>query len=47
VSPVVVINSFSAVIAVILSVILLKEKLSVHQIVGVFLGISGVVLVTI
>ena len=47
VSPIVVINSFSAVIAVVLSMVLLAEKLSVRQIIGVFLGISGVVLVSI
>jgi transporter family protein len=47
VSPIVVINTFSAAIAVILSVILLKEKLSVTQILGVIMGISGVVLVSL
>jgi len=47
VSTVVIINSFSAIVAVILSVALLKEKLTVTQIVGVAMGISGVILVTI
>ena len=47
VSTVVIINSFNAVIAVILASILLHEKLSPIQITGVFLGISGVILVTI
>jgi uncharacterized membrane protein len=47
VSTVVIINSFSAVVAVLLSVILLTEKLSITQIIGVILGISGVILVSI
>jgi bacterial/archaeal transporter family protein len=47
VSTVVIINSFNAVIAVLLAVVLLKEHLTVTQIAGVILGISGVILVTI
>jgi len=47
VSTVVIINSFSAVVAVLLSIVLLRERLSYTQIVGVVLGISGVILVTI
>lgn len=47
VNTVVIINSFSAVVAVILAVVLLRERLSVTQIIGVFFGISGVILVTI
>jgi transporter family protein len=47
VSTVVIINSFSAAIAVVLSVVLLKEHLTLTQIIGVFMGIGGVILVTI
>jgi transporter family protein len=47
VNTVVVINSFSAIVAVILAMVLLKEKLTLTQAIGVCLGISGVVLVTI
>jgi uncharacterized membrane protein len=46
VAPVVIINSFSAVIAVVLSVVLLEEKLSIQQMIGVAMGIGGVILVT-
>lgn len=47
VNTVVIINSFSAIVAVILAVVLLKEKLTLTQAIGVVMGISGVVLVTI
>jgi len=47
VSTVVIINSFSAIVAVILAFVLLQEKLTITQISGVILGISGVVLVSI
>jgi uncharacterized membrane protein len=47
VSTVVIINSFSAVIAVLLSVALMYEKLNITQIIGVIMGISGVILVTL
>jgi bacterial/archaeal transporter family protein len=47
VSTVVIINSFNAVIAVLLAVVLLRERLTVTQILGVVMGISGVILVTI
>lgn len=47
VSTVVIINSFSAVIAVILASVLIHEKLSVTQIAGVILGTSGVILVSL
>jgi bacterial/archaeal transporter family protein len=47
VSTVVIINSFSAAIAVVLSVVLLKEHLTITQIVGVLMGMGGVILVTI
>ncbi len=47
VSTVVIINSFSAAIAVVLSVILLKEHLTLTQIIGIFMGLGGVILVTI
>lgn len=47
VSTVVIINSFSAAIAVVLSVVLLREQLTITQIVGICMGMGGVVLVTI
>ncbi len=47
VSTVVIINSFNAVIAVVLAMVLLRERLSVTQAVGIVLGVSGVVLVSL
>jgi uncharacterized membrane protein len=47
VSTIVIINSFNAAIAVVLAVILLQEKLSVTQVVGVVMGIGSVILVSL
>jgi uncharacterized membrane protein len=47
VSTIVIINSFNAAIAVILAVILLQEKLSVTQVIGVVMGIGSVILVSL
>jgi uncharacterized membrane protein len=47
VSTIVIINSFNAAIAVILAVILLQEKLTVTQVIGVAMGIGSVILVSV
>jgi uncharacterized membrane protein len=47
VSTIVIINSFNAAIAVILAVVLLQEKLSVTQVIGVAMGIGSVILVSV
>lgn len=47
VSTVVIINSFSAAIAVLLAAMLLKEHLTITQIIGIIMGLGGVILVTI
>ena len=47
VSTIVIINSFNAAIAVMLAMVLLKEKLSITQITGVIMGIGSVILVSL